>query len=63
VVVPGPTGEGFVMPHFVIDGCALYGASALIFHELLARIAGALGTPLPPMVMQTELPWGDRDPS
>lgn len=63
VAVPGPTGGGFLIPHFVIDGCALYGASAVILYELLARIAGALGTSLPQMVMQTEMPWGDREPS
>jgi 8-oxo-dGTP pyrophosphatase MutT (NUDIX family) len=47
-------------PHFPVDGCVLYGASAYIFYELLARLASQLGRALPPPELQTEPPWGDR---
>jgi 8-oxo-dGTP pyrophosphatase MutT (NUDIX family) len=48
------------VPHFDLDGCVLYGASAFIFHELLQRLAAVLGRELPPPRLQAELPWGDR---
>jgi 8-oxo-dGTP pyrophosphatase MutT (NUDIX family) len=47
-------------PHFPVDGCVLYGASAYIFYELLARLASQLGRALPPPELQTTPPWGDR---
>lgn len=48
------------LPHFQLDDCVLYGASAYIFHELLARIARASGHSLPPPRIQDELPWIGR---
>jgi hypothetical protein len=47
-------------PHFPLDGCVLYGASAYIFYELLSRLASALGLTLPPPRQKDERPWGDR---
>jgi 8-oxo-dGTP pyrophosphatase MutT (NUDIX family) len=47
-------------PHFEVDGCVLYGASAYILYDLLSRLAAALGRLLPPPRIVTELPWGDR---
>ena len=47
-------------PHFEVDGCVLYGASAYIFYELLARLASRLGRVMPPAEVQMEPPWGDR---
>jgi hypothetical protein len=47
-------------PHFPLEGCVLYGASAYILYELLARLALALGIALPPSRIQQEPPWGDR---
>jgi 8-oxo-dGTP pyrophosphatase MutT (NUDIX family) len=38
----------------------LYGASAYIFYELLAKIASRLGRELPPARIASELPWGSR---
>lgn len=52
----------FFAPHFEADGAILYGASAYIFYELLARLAARLGRPLPPPVLTDVLPWGDRYP-
>jgi len=51
---------GASVPHFELEGCTLYGASAFIFHEMLQRIAAALGRELPAPQLQAELPWGDR---
>lgn len=53
-------GSESIMPHFELDGCILYGASACIFHELLQRLAVMLGRELPAPLLQEELPWGDR---
>jgi 8-oxo-dGTP pyrophosphatase MutT (NUDIX family) len=53
-------GETVVAPHFELEGCILYGASAYIFYELLVRIAGALGREVPPMQMVEKSPWGGR---
>jgi len=53
-------GERHITPHFDLDGCVLYGASAYIFYELLLKLAGALGRELPEPVIQAELPWGNR---
>ena len=47
-------------PHFALDGCVLYGASAYIFYELLARLAATLGWVMPEAEMQQDPPWGDR---
>jgi 8-oxo-dGTP pyrophosphatase MutT (NUDIX family) len=55
-------GSTILMPHFDLEGCVLYGASAVIFHELIARLADALGVTLPPVRLQEEMPWGDREP-
>lgn len=48
------------LPHFELGDCVLYGASAYVFHELLVRIAKALGHELPPPRIQKELPWRGR---
>ena len=48
------------LPHFELDGCILYGASAYIFHELLAKLAAALGHELPAAEVGGEVPWGTR---
>jgi hypothetical protein len=53
-------GVSIVAPHFPLDGCVLYGASAYILYELLCRLAAALGTDLPPPRMRSAPPWGDR---
>ncbi len=37
------SGATILAPHFALDGCVLYGASAYILYELLARLAAALG--------------------
>jgi 8-oxo-dGTP pyrophosphatase MutT (NUDIX family) len=47
-------------PHFALDGCVLYGASAYIFYELLVRLAARLGCTLPPPRIEPIAPWGDR---
>lgn len=48
------------LPHFHVSDCVLYGASAYVFHELLVRLATALGRELPPARLQQELPWRGR---
>lgn len=68
-------GERFVAPHFRIEGgdvqgglpgqgetsaVVLYGASAYIFHELLARLARELGVALAEAIIEDDPPWGDR---
>jgi len=53
-------GRKFVTPHFVLDGCILYGASAYVFYELLGKIAAELGRTLPEKTLVDELPWGSR---
>lgn len=53
-------GETVIAPHFELDGCTLYGASAYIFYELLVRVAGVLGLEMPPLRMVEKLPWGGR---
>ncbi len=47
-------------PHFEVDGCVLYGASAYILYDLLSRLAATLGLMLPPPRIVNELPWGNR---
>ncbi|MRG91248.1 NUDIX hydrolase [Polyangium spumosum] len=61
VMVPWRGGE-ILMPHFALGSCVLYGASAVIFHELVAQIADGIGATLPPPILQREMPWGDREP-
>jgi 8-oxo-dGTP pyrophosphatase MutT (NUDIX family) len=59
--VRGQWGDRIVFaPHFEVDGAILYGASAYIFYELLARLAAKLGRTLPPPEITDRLPWGDR---
>ena len=53
-------GTTIFAPHFPLDGCVLYGASAYIFYELIARLAMRLGYTLPPPRIEAALPWGDR---
>ncbi len=53
-------GQRVLAPHFPLDGCVLYGASAYIVYDLLARIAARLGRALPAPVLDTAPPWGDR---
>lgn len=53
-------GERVLVPHFPLEGCVLYGASAYIFHDLLLRIAAQTGRTLPPPVLDSEVPWGSR---
>jgi 8-oxo-dGTP pyrophosphatase MutT (NUDIX family) len=58
VEVTVPFGEGHLrLPHYELDECILYGASAYTFHELLTKIASALKMPLPPPRASKELPW------
>ncbi len=54
------SGASIFAPHFPLDGCVLYGASAYIFYELLARLASTLGLDLPPPRMTEAVPWGTR---
>ena len=53
-------GARIFAPHFDLDGCVLYGASAYVLYELLLRLAAALGSKLPAPRLQDEPPWGDR---
>ena len=53
-------GVTFFAPHFEADGAVLYGASAYILYELLARLAARIGRPLPPPALTDVIPWGDR---
>jgi len=55
-------GAEILMPHFRLDACVLYGASAVIFHELVERIAAGIGATLPPPILEREMPWGNREP-
>lgn len=53
-------GKDAVFPHFRRGEHVLYGASALIFYELVTRVAAALGRDLPRPKIVDRLPWGDR---
>jgi 8-oxo-dGTP pyrophosphatase MutT (NUDIX family) len=53
-------GDRSLTPHFELDDCILYGASAHIVHDLLVRVAALLGRELPPPILQEVPPWGDR---
>ena len=56
-----PVNDGVLqLPHFELDGCVLYGASAYVFHELLTRIAMVLERELPAPRLREELPWKGR---
>ena len=44
-----------IAPHFELDGCILYGATAVIFQELLLRVAAALQMTPAPVVLQDAL--------
>lgn len=55
-------GDPFLLPHFRFGEHVLFGASAVILFELLARLAGALELPLPELVVEDERPWGTRYP-
>jgi 8-oxo-dGTP pyrophosphatase MutT (NUDIX family) len=45
----------FIAPHFELDGCVLYGATGVIFHELLLRVAAALRVEAAPVILQDKL--------
>lgn len=53
-------GHSFMIPHFELEQCILYGASAYIFYELLVKLAAKLGCELPSPVLQKDPPWGNR---
>ena len=48
------------VPHFALDGCVMYGATACALCEVLGRLASVLGRALPPPRLVERLPWGDR---
>lgn len=50
-------GTRVITPHFPVGGHVLYGATAYIAYELLARLAAALGTELPPPKVEPSAPW------
>jgi hypothetical protein len=50
-------GSRFFMPDFAIDGAVLYGATAIVFHELLMRIADKLRIDLPKPIVSETPPW------
>jgi 8-oxo-dGTP pyrophosphatase MutT (NUDIX family) len=53
-------GAELLMPHFPLGDITLFGASAFIYHDLLRRLALALGQPLPEPLIRETYPWGDR---
>ncbi len=53
-------GRRWLLPHFDVADRVLYGASAIIFYELLLRLCNVLGVEMPEPRVQQELPWGDR---
>lgn len=53
-------GQTLLLPHFPLGDCVLYGASAYVFHELLARLARVHGRELPAPELEDELPWRHR---
>ncbi len=46
--------------YFPVGENTLYGASAAVAHELIDRLAAALGRPRPSLRFQTVRPWGSR---
>lgn len=55
-------GDPFLLPHFRFGERVLFGASAVILFELIARLAHQLGVALPELVVEAERPWGTRYP-
>lgn len=53
-------GNRFYMPQFEIDGALLFGATAIVFHELLTRIADRLRIDLPQPTSVETPPWAKR---
>lgn len=53
-------GATFPSPFFHLDEGVLYGASAAIFFDLLARVAVAAGLPPPQPEFAEGPPWGNR---
>jgi 8-oxo-dGTP pyrophosphatase MutT (NUDIX family) len=53
-------GNRFLMPQFPIDGALLYGATAIVFCELLIRIAEALRVDFPDAELVDTPPWARR---
>lgn len=53
-------GAEVLAPHFPVGGRILYGATAYVTYELLARIAAAIGGALAPPVIEAEAPWANR---
>ncbi|MBK8257924.1 MAG: CoA pyrophosphatase [Polyangiaceae bacterium] len=53
-------GTTVVAPHFPVQNRVLYGATAYITFELIARLAAALDVELPSLVLETDAPWGRR---
>ncbi|MEZ4301193.1 MAG: CoA pyrophosphatase [Polyangiaceae bacterium] len=53
-------GARMLAPHFPVGGRILYGATAYITYELIARTSAAMGTTLPPLVIENDAPWGKR---
>lgn len=55
-------GSPFLLPHFRFGAHVLFGASAVIFFELLARLGREMSLTLPDLVVEHERPWGTRYP-
>jgi 8-oxo-dGTP pyrophosphatase MutT (NUDIX family) len=53
-------GRTYPMPYFPLDEGGIYGATAVVFSDLLRRLAIAQGAALPEPVPRADLPWGDR---
>lgn len=56
-------GTPFALPHFRLDDRVLFGASAVILYELIARLARELGVRLPELEIEADRPWGNRYPA
>lgn len=55
-------GAPFLLPHFRLGPRVLFGASAVILFELLARLAREVGATLPELTVEHDRPWGTRYP-
>jgi 8-oxo-dGTP pyrophosphatase MutT (NUDIX family) len=53
-------GARVLAPHFPVGGRVLYGATAYVAYELLARLAAAMGRELAPPELESEAPWANR---
>jgi 8-oxo-dGTP pyrophosphatase MutT (NUDIX family) len=53
-------GARMLAPHFPVGGRVLYGATAYVTYELLAKLAATMGHMLPPPELTDEAPWADR---